>query len=96
MDVLEQVLIAFAFRVTFGIAAAMWVTPAGWVPAGFFRIHLWVLLGLNTLAAAVTWTAHAANSGTQRIDMDLHPGAVAGVAQLYRIGRVVIRTAPVG
>ena len=46
-----HLLIQFIFRVTFGVALAMSVTPARSVSSGFFRVHLWVLMGLNTLAS---------------------------------------------
>jgi hypothetical protein len=44
-------LIQFVFRVTFGVALAMGITPSRWVSSGFYRVHLWVLMGLNTLAS---------------------------------------------
>ena len=47
----SQILVEFLFRLTFGVAAAMGVTPSGQVTSGFFRINLWVLMGLLTLAA---------------------------------------------
>lgn len=43
-------LIQFVFRLSFGLALAMAVTPSKLVTSGFYRVHLWVLLGLNTLA----------------------------------------------
>jgi hypothetical protein len=46
-----HLLIQFIFRVTFGVALAMGVTPARFVSSGFFRVHLWVLMGFNTLAS---------------------------------------------
>jgi len=46
-------LLSFALRVSFGLAVAMAVTPPRWVGSGFYRIHLWVLLGVFTLAALV-------------------------------------------
>ncbi|HAY78662.1 MAG TPA: hypothetical protein DCY79_02510 [Planctomycetaceae bacterium] len=51
MDILWQILIQFVFRLTFGIALAMTLTPARLVTSGFYRVHLWVLMGLNTFAA---------------------------------------------
>jgi len=45
-----QILVEFLFRLTFGVAAAMGVTPSSQVTSGFYRIHLWVLMGLQTLA----------------------------------------------
>jgi hypothetical protein len=60
----SDVLVEFLFRLTFGVAAAMCVTPAKWVTSGFFRVHLWVLLGVQTLAAAALWSAPAASAQT--------------------------------
>ena len=51
MDVLWQILVQFVFRLTFGIALAMALTPSKLVTSGFYRVHLWVLMGLNTFAA---------------------------------------------
>ncbi len=45
----------FIFRLSFGLALAMSLTPPKWVTSGFFRVHLYVLLGLNALAALVAW-----------------------------------------
>lgn len=49
MDVLTQ----FLFRLAFGLALAMALTPTAWVSAGYYRVNAFVLLGLNVLAAAV-------------------------------------------
>jgi len=46
-----HLLVEFLFRLTFGVATAMAILPAKWVTSGFFRVHLWVLLGVQTLAA---------------------------------------------
>jgi hypothetical protein len=50
------VLIQFVFRVTFGVALAMGITPARAVSSGFYRVHLWVLMGVNTLASLCVYT----------------------------------------
>jgi len=42
-----QLLAEFLLRLAFGLAVAMACTPARYVPAGFFRVHSYVLLGLN-------------------------------------------------
>lgn len=47
------ILTQFVLRLAFGLALAMWVTPSRLVPSGFFRVHLYVLLGLNVLASLV-------------------------------------------
>lgn len=56
-----QTLVEFLFRLTFGVAAAMGATDSRQVTSGFFRVHLWVLLGVQTLAALATysWPLHA-------------------------------------
>lgn len=51
------ILIQFVFRLTFGIAVSMAVTPARLVTSGFYRVHLWVLMGLNTFAALVVFSS---------------------------------------
>jgi len=52
-----SVLTQFIFRLAFGLALAMACTSPRLVASGFFRVHLWVLLGLNVLAAMVAWTS---------------------------------------
>lgn len=47
----------FIFRLSFGVAVAMALTPAKFVTSGFYRVHLWVLMGLNTFAALAVRSA---------------------------------------
>jgi hypothetical protein len=61
--VFGQILVEFLFRLTFGVAAAMALTSARLVTSGFFRVHLWVLLGIQTLAALVLYSARTSDSG---------------------------------
>ncbi|HEY2414305.1 MAG TPA: hypothetical protein VGI40_18820 [Pirellulaceae bacterium] len=49
----------FLFRLTFGVAAAMAVTSSRQVTSGFFRVHLWALIGLQTLAALAVYSIDA-------------------------------------
>ncbi len=56
---LSQLLIQFVFRLTFGVALAMSVTPSRYVSSGFYRVHLWVLMGLNTLASLAAFAMWA-------------------------------------
>ncbi len=49
------VLLQFVYRLSFGLAMAMAVTPPRWVSSGYYRNHSYVLLGLSVLAGAVTW-----------------------------------------
>lgn len=51
-----KILIEFLFRLTFGVAAAMGLTASRQVTSGFFRVHLWVLLGVQTLAALAIYS----------------------------------------
>ena len=48
---LRELLAEFVFRLSFGLAVAMAWTPATMVSSGFYKVHLWVLLGLNTFGA---------------------------------------------
>jgi hypothetical protein len=50
MPPLTHLLVQFIFRLTFGMSLAMAVTPSRLVTSGYYRVHLWVLMGLNTLA----------------------------------------------
>ncbi len=52
MDLLFQ----FVLRLSFGLALAMALTPARWVPAGYYRVHSYVLLGLNCLASLIAFS----------------------------------------
>jgi hypothetical protein len=47
------ILAQFLFRLTFGLALSMAITSPRKVTSGYFRNHLYVLLGLNVLAALV-------------------------------------------
>lgn len=46
-------LVDFLCRFGWGLAAALLITPAALVPAGFFRVNLLVVMGLATFAALV-------------------------------------------
>ncbi|MBX7073312.1 MAG: hypothetical protein K1X71_09205 [Pirellulales bacterium] len=50
-----SILLQFIYRLSFGLALAMGLTSGRLVPSGYFRVHLYVLLGMNALAAIVTW-----------------------------------------
>ncbi|MEX2174406.1 MAG: hypothetical protein WD872_08590 [Pirellulaceae bacterium] len=59
-----QILVEFLFRLTFGVAVAMGLTPSQQVTSGFYRIHLWVLMGLQTLAALSLFSARPVETAT--------------------------------
>jgi hypothetical protein len=48
-----HILAQFLLRLAFGLAVGMGITSSSQVSSGFFRNHLYVTLGLNTLAALV-------------------------------------------
>lgn len=50
-------LVSFLCRFGWGMAIGLLLTPAGDVPAGFFRVNLLVVMGLATLAALAAATA---------------------------------------
>jgi hypothetical protein len=59
MELIWPILLQFIFRLSLGISAAMALTPPRWVTAGFYRVHLWVVLGLNTFAVLIAWSRPA-------------------------------------
>lgn len=58
MPALTTLLVQFIFRLTFGMALAMAITPSRLVTSGYYRVHLWVLMGLNTLASLALFSNH--------------------------------------
>ncbi len=56
MEPIWPILLQFIFRLSLGVAAAMGLTPSRWVTAGFYRVHLWVVMGLSTFAALIAWS----------------------------------------
>jgi hypothetical protein len=61
--VLVNLLVEFLFRLTFGIAVAMAGTSSREVTSGFFRVHLWVLMGMQTLAALALFSGEPVGEG---------------------------------
>jgi len=46
----------FLYRLSFGMAAAMAITPPRLVTSGYYRNNLYVLLGINALMAVLAWS----------------------------------------
>lgn len=57
MGAITQVLVQFVFRLSCGLAISMGVTSSRLVTSGYFRVHLWVLMGANTFAALAAYSA---------------------------------------
>ena len=52
-----SILTQFIFRLSFGLALGMALTNPRQVTSGYYRNHLYVLLGLNVLATMVAFSA---------------------------------------
>ena len=89
MVALWLILVEFLFRLTFGVAVSMGLSPARLITSGFFRIHLWVLMGLMTFAALAifgtrqTLPAELANSWQWPL------GLAIGAAVVSYVGAVI-------
>ena len=88
MTDLWLLLAQFIFRLTFGVAIAMGATPARLVTSGFYRVHLWVLLGLNTFAALAVYAGRDLYQHL-RVDWRIVLGLAIAAAALSYIGSVV-------
>ena len=82
--VLWQILIQFVFRLSLGLAATMALTSPKQVSSGFFRVHLWVLLGLATFGSLAVWSQKSLFA-----QPDLVTGIAVAVAVLSYIGSVI-------
>lgn len=89
MDSLWLILVEFLFRLTFGVAVSMGLTPSRLVTSGFYRVHLWVLMGLMTFASLAIYGTR------QSLPQQLHgvwpwPVALAiGAAVVAYVGAVI-------
>ena len=87
------VLLQFLYRLSLGLAFAMAITSPKQVTSGFFRNHLYVLLGLNVLAAAVAWTDEAGRFTAwipTTAAIVSYVGAVLWLYELPHVGRPAI------
>lgn len=102
-----HVLVQFIFRATFGVALAMGLTSSRFVTSGFFRVHLWVLMGLNTMAALAIATSRetfdsAAGGSTALLSVAIalaiasYFGAVTWLYEAARAGKVLLGLITVG
>ncbi len=85
MPSLWLILVEFLFRLTFGVAVSMGLTPSRLVTSGFYRVHLWVLMGLMTFAALAIWGTRQSNAS----DWPLALGLAIGAAVISYVGAVI-------
>ena len=79
-------LIVFLLRLGCGLAAAMTTVSSREVSSGYFRNHLYVVLGLSVLAALLAWTQSVA--GLAWAAAGAATAYVAAAAWLYEAPRV--------
>ena len=53
------ILTQFLFRLAFGLAWSMALTPSRFVTSGYYRVHLYVLLGLNVFLTLIAYSHHS-------------------------------------
>ncbi len=83
-----QTLVEFLCHLTFGVAASMALLPAQWVTSGFFRVHLWVLMGVQTFAALALWSLGSGSEGLSNVATWQIAGAVVAAVVSY-VGAVI-------
>jgi hypothetical protein len=86
--VFGQLLVEFLFRLTFGVAVAMGLTSPRLVTSGFYRVHLWLLLGLQTLAALALYSGVPGKTHEALVRHWQFGAALAAAAVAY-IGSVI-------
>ena len=83
------ILFEFLMRLAFGLTLAMTVTSSVQVTAGFFRNHLYVVLGLSVLAFLIVFGS--LGGGVAAVVAVLsYAGSVCYLYQATRLGRVVL------
>src|SRR5688500_6540819 len=65
----------------------MAILPARWVTSGFFRIHLWVHMGVQTFAALAIWSL-AGNESAGNVAVWQISGAIVAAVVSY-LGAVI-------
>lgn len=101
MNTIWLVLVQFIFRLTFGVALSMGVTPSSLVTSGFYRVHLWVLMGMNTFAAMAVYslrTSLAPEAEAARMPWGVVLGLAITLAVVSYAGSVIwlYEKAPLG
>ena len=88
----------FLIRIAMGISFSIGVTSPREVTSGFFRIHLWVVMGIGVLAALVAWSLGSSDSlaiprsvstGAALLAVTSYLGASCWIYEARRIGRLL-------
>jgi hypothetical protein len=86
-----QILAQFLLRLTFGLALGMAITSSRQVTSGYFRNHLYVTLGLSTLASLVLFTiAPAAMWFAIAAAIVSYVGSAAWLYESPRLGKLAL------
>jgi hypothetical protein len=88
------ILIQFICRLSFGLALSMGLTSSRKVPSGFFRVHLYVLMGLNALAVLACWQRYHGLQLAIPIVASIasYVGAALWLYELPRPGKIALWT----
>lgn len=83
------ILIEFLLRLIFGVGLAMFITSSSQVTSGFFRVHLWVLMGLGTFASLMAYAQMSQPSTQSLLLQKWQLGLLIVVAVVSYLGAVV-------
>jgi hypothetical protein len=90
-------LLLFATKLTLGVSGAMALTSAKRVTSGFFRVHLWVILGLQVLAALSAYSLVPREPAAMRLvwlcgatALVAYAGSVIWLYERFTAGRLAL------
>ncbi len=84
-------LVDFLMRLSFGLCVGMAITPHSKVTSGYYRNHLYVVLGLSALAALLSRTSvPEAFWFSAAVALGSYVGAVVCLYERVDIGRVIL------
>jgi hypothetical protein len=85
-------LIQFVSRLAFGLSLAMAVTPPAKVPSGFYRNHLYVVMGLFVVGALAAWQSRLPSGLWLSVGGAAlaYAGAVVWMYEKARLGRAIL------
>lgn len=99
---LSITLARFVCQLCFGICGAMLVSPPKYITSGFYRVHLWVVLGLMTFAGLALFSIRGdTDLGTLTLPAVVtgaiisYMGSVAWLYEKVRPGQVLLAAAGV-